>query len=143
MEWLPDTFLGWTSAIAVVAVGVIAIIGIFDRATRNRKKEASEAETRLVNALKDELSLLRDKMTKQEVRIIDMEKHLHALSAENKVLRDVVMGRDENAKEYQAKAAVAMKQVSEMHESMEKLYKAIEAHLNTMARQESKIMQKL
>ena len=122
-----------------VTLGVLVMIGLFDKVRKQRKGEADSTDDRLITLLKDQVDALERKVENQSVKIKKTEKQIKVLQAENEILRDVLQGKDEAALEAVAKVNQTLDiarqngiNINKMNKSIEKLYSAIERHLHKM-----------
>lgn len=150
--FLPDSFGSWVSLITMAGFGILAGLNIFDRVGKARRvqiqhgrDEADNVETRLVNALKDEVDVLTRRSEKQDFRLLEMEKTIIKITTENSTLRDVLSGRDSESANYREQGLATMKLVHEMAKMMpvmqrdiKELYTSINKHLSTVERFEKK-----
>ena len=93
---VPALLLAWTSVLAVVLVGIFAIVGIFDKVVRQRKRETDQIDDRLITLLKGEVDGLTRKIADYDSRMKELENKLNLYAHENEVLRNVMQGRDPN-----------------------------------------------
>lgn len=146
LEWLPESFSSWVSFFTIAAFGVLAGLNIFDRVSRKRRedlvddrREADNVETRLVNALKEEVAVLTRKADKQDAKLAEMEKKMIEIAAENKTLREILSGRDADSVKYREQGLAAMDLIKEMakvlpsmQNDIKELYKAINHHMQNV-----------
>ena len=125
--------------VGAVSLGILVIIGLFDKIKKQRKKEVDKTDDRLITLLKDQVNALERKVENQSVKIKKTEKQIKALQVENEILRNVLQGRDEAALEAIAKVNQVLDitrqngiNVIKVNKSIEKLYSAIERHLKKM-----------
>lgn len=144
---IPSTVLGLVGIVSLIITGGFVIVSIFDKVRKQRVKEANEEDDRLIALLKDELDALKRKVDDLEIQGEERTERLEKLEARNELLEEIFQGRDEQTKEFMKKGFVAMQLGAETHQlaletkkevtrnsqSIEKLYKAIESHLNVMA----------
>ena len=108
LEYLPKDIIGWTSLIALFAVGVFAVLGAFDKVKNAARKETDETEDKLIRLLKDQVDALERKVLEQDTLIAQIKIQMESLITENKTLREVLEGRDKTTKDYQAAGLKAM-----------------------------------
>lgn len=108
---LPTTITGWVSSIAVLVLGIFALINIFDKGRRERSKLMSDETEKLIEIMKERISALESRVVAAEKNASDAQLNSAATIAENKTLRDILQGRDANSLELQKQALVAMKQI--------------------------------
>ncbi len=106
------------TSITLVVVGLVAIYGLLDREFKTRMKEKLGEENSLDDRIK---TLYKEESAAQEKRITDltkkllvMEEDIKRLSTENRVMRDVLQGKDSQSVEFQKMGMDSMKQFAEM-----------------------------
>lgn len=141
---LPSSFMQWAGLLALLVVGVFALIGIIDKSKRKNRNDADEAESRLIKALKDEVEVLTRKIDAQDAKIQNLVLRQAELKSENVTLMNVINGQDDGSKEYRKAALASMEKVEQIarisvenNDSIKKLYKAIEKHLGHMEEMEA------
>jgi hypothetical protein len=91
---IQGAFVAWAAVITLVLVGIFALLGIFDKVTKQKRQDANQLDDRLITLLKGEVDALTRKVTDNEVRMVEMENKLTLYAHENEVLRNVMQGRD-------------------------------------------------
>jgi hypothetical protein len=130
--------------------GFIAIWGLFDQKLRQRNSERDTQEDRIINLYKDEVSVMRDKLGNYDIELKTMRSELSRIGGENRLLRDLVTGKDKDTAAWRirteesmhltaeiAKLAVAngtkldavLKENESTNKNIERLAVAIENHL--------------
>lgn len=94
-----NTLLDWIGLASFVLVGIFAVIGIFDKVSKGRKKEAGELDDRLINLLKEEVASLHRTQEEQtnkqaitQAQVTGLNDELILLRHENDVLRGLIKG---------------------------------------------------
>lgn len=148
--------INWQSFILVgtaFVIGLVALWGLFDTRTKQRRKELDEQEDRLITLLKEEISQLKKSQEEGEIRVREMsEKYTKELrdlrdkiikvNGENEILKALLEGRDKTSLEFQKQGFEAIKRTERMEKTItigfktmnaniERLAKAIEKHLQT------------
>lgn len=130
--------------IGSIVVGFIAVYGLFDRQIRERNKERDALEDRVRLLYKEEAVAQEEKINQLSTKIDILEKDLTKISAENKLMKDLLQGRDKGTVDYQKQGLLAMKLVAqngkkldkvvagmaEQNTNIERLALAIEKHLS-------------
>jgi hypothetical protein len=114
---LPVTITGWVGAVSILIIGIFSLIGIFDKTRRERQKTVTEETKELITILKEKIIALEDRVKNAETSATAAQLNSTKTEAENRTLRDIIQGRDNNTVEFQKQAMVAMRQV----ESVEKV----------------------
>lgn len=147
-NWQAITFLG-----GAFVVGCIALWGVFDSRTKQRRKELDDQEDRLMRLYKDEIDQLKKKQEESEKQVSEMSdkytKEIRELrdkivkvNGENEILKALLEGRDKTSIEFQKQGFDAIKRTQTiektinvgfktMNANIERLAKAIEKHLKT------------
>lgn len=110
---LPDTFLGWATLFGFVLFGGFSIYGQFNRERKQAETEADETSDRVIQLLKDQVDALEKKVMEQEEILKDTKKKLESLIEENRLLREVLQGRDTETLAFQTRATYAMGEVNQ------------------------------
>ncbi len=143
---LPVDLVGWVTLIAANLVGAVMLLNLFDKGRRERNKENNLVDDRVISLLKEQISQLEKKSVEQGKNLETMQTELTKLGAENKLLKDLVQGRDPQTVDFQERGLVAIARVEEItaiaHENqkailkvqqnIERLYKLIEKQLKIM-----------
>lgn len=120
MENLPATVPTWISFLAVNAVviigGIFALIGIADRRNKQRMTEAQALEDRVRNLYKEETEAQKQEIEELRGEIAVIRDRSIKIEAENKILKDLLQGRDKNTKEFQKRAEDTMDIVVKLSE---------------------------
>lgn len=120
------TLLDLAAIIGVVVFGIFAVIGWFDKAKKSTEDEAEKTETKVINLLKDQVSVLERKVEEQATILAETAKKLDELAKENKVLRDVLQGRDKTMLEYQEAGRDAMRKGEEIYKMVQEIKVTVE-----------------
>lgn len=141
---LPTSIVGIGTIIVFIFLGIFYVIGLFNNARDKQQKisddkaiAAENATTFVITALKEQISVLEKKVQDQSSQINDMALRLESLSGENKSLKDLLLGKDDETKKFQAMGVEVMTKVvpqlmnttRETNLNVTKLYRAIEKHL--------------
>lgn len=104
--------------IAAVVTGAVAIVGLWDKKARERKKKVDtdldHSEDRLVDILKKTVAELEKKVNQQTIDIASLTKKIDNLEHENETVIKVLQGRDEQTQEYFKQGFQAMKVISDI-----------------------------
>lgn len=120
------TLLDLAAIIGVVVFGIFAVIGWFDKAKKSTEDEAEKTETKVISLLKDQVSVLERKVEEQATILAETAKKLDELAKENKVLRDVLQGRDKTMLEYQEAGRDAMRKGEEIYKMVQEIKVTVE-----------------
>lgn len=112
--------------IVLGSLGIFAILGIFDRTARQRRKDGDEVEDRVITLLKEEVAALTKKVEEGVAWRRDAEIRMERVITENKTLRDILQGKDNSTKEYQKMGIEAMKRGERVEREMQAMNKNIE-----------------
>lgn len=105
---LPQSIIGWFSLIGVITLGGYNVwLAVFDRKKKN-EEDADKASDRLIKVLKDQVDALERKVSEQETILKETKGKLDDLIHENKLLRDVLQGRDDVTGAFQNKVLDAV-----------------------------------
>ncbi len=140
MDGLPTTLFGWISFLTLISLGIFTI---FDKGLSKRREESEKVSNRLVDYLQTTVNSLDTEMkslkTQQQENILKLTK----VTSENELLTKLVQGRDETTQQFQREGFEAIKRSEEIlatvkttnelvkvaNANIEKLYRAIEKHL--------------
>lgn len=100
--------------LTVIVLGVFSFITLYDRWRKGEQKTAIENFQATINSMEgrmNEMQLEIDERKREHQ--VSLEKIAH-LNGENKVLRDLLMGRDPDSDKYRQRSETAMAQVDTM-----------------------------
>ena len=130
------SFKEWLEMIAIVVVGIFAIITLIDRESNRRKLEIDKQEDRVITLLKEEVQTMKGEYDDLQQRFQDQELKFKELMTENTTLREIVQGRDASTLEYQKAGLASMKngeivlqEVQKSNKNMERIASLIERHM--------------
>lgn len=141
MDGLPTTLLGWISALTVLGLGIFTL---FDKGLSKKREESEKVSNRLVDYLQTTVQSLDTEVkslkTQQQENIVKLTK----VTSENELLTKLVQGRDETTQQFQKQGFEAIRRSEEIlalvkttnelvklaNANIEKLYRAIEKHLD-------------
>ena len=129
-EFLSHFGIYLTSGTTII-FGAIAIYGLFDKTSRERRKETDGAEDRLINLLKAEVAELTKKVDKQDDDIQILSLEVEKLKKENHVLSTVLQGRDDSTRKFQDDAYLAFEQIKTMGDNLTRLVTVFESYMRT------------
>ncbi len=98
----------YITAPGMVILGVLAIYGLFDRKKRALRKEEEQTGDRVMVLMRAEVTELTKKVNTQQKDIVDLNEKVDRLVTENKTLKDVLQGRDDQSKKFYQDAYAAM-----------------------------------
>jgi hypothetical protein len=147
---IPRSFMEWLGMIAVVSVGFFAIVGTLDKAKKQHRNQADEAETRLITILKEEVKALTRKienyetrMSKQDVLLAEIKEQFIRVETENKTLKDILSGQDKDSVDYRKQSALAAQQIAEIYKYVPKMVEEFNQHLANHEKLERQIVQRI
>lgn len=128
--FLPSDLMGWVAIIGLGIFGAVAIYGLFDRESRERKKkingDLNGSEDRLIDVLKKTVEELERKVNNQTTELKNLTVKVEGLERENETLVKVLQGRDDQTKEFYKQAFESMKVVHTIHDSVTTLERSIQ-----------------
>lgn len=154
------TALTWITFIGMGVLGVSAVIGYFDKDKRAKNKEENDVEDRLIKLFKEQIEQLERKVSDlekkteaQQQTITVLETKSKTVEDTNQMLKDILMGRDEDSVAFRDKAIEAINKVDantrkidriengnkEILKSINSLYTLINKHLEN----ERKMLEKI
>jgi seryl-tRNA synthetase len=147
---LPTNLMEWLGLIAIASVGILAVIGVFDKTRKGVRSETDKAETELIAVLKETVEALKEKIESYEVRIkkqdekiTEIKESFIRVEAENKTLKQVFQGIDKDSVKYREKGLKSMAKIDDIHQYMIPLIKEFNAHLAKQDKIEQEIIKKL
>lgn len=156
MPPLFDSIPEWVTIATFITVGVFALIGILDRAFRDRNKEKTSLEDKIRVLYQEESKALAEKVE-------ELTKEVAVLRTENGVITKIFQGRDDQTVEFQKMGFETMKQfsitnqmifetnsiakdnkngLSKMSKNIENMVKILEKHLIAESKRTSVSMPK-
>jgi hypothetical protein len=113
--------------------GIIALIVIaYTTVTRFLDKEDKKTDQKraeLISLLEREISTLKNWQKEADLKLISATEKITELTAQNSLLRQILQGKDDDSKDYRAKAISAIAKQDNILESINNLYRLIEQHL--------------
>lgn len=135
-----------------VILGIIALIGYFDKTRRERnqaiKKDETETEDRVMTLLKEQVDALEKKVDTKEGRIEELEnkvdeltkkvdrqnQDIRSLTEENHSLTKILQGRDDTTQQFYKDAYAAMARIASMETTVQHNDKVSESNAKTLAK---------
>lgn len=121
MEQFFSQFGTYIAIATLVVAGGVALYGLWDKSSRERRKDVNEEEDRLITLLQETVKELEKKVVKQGQDIENLSKKVGDLEHENEILVKVLQGRDEQTKEFYKQAYESMKTTNETFKIVSKL----------------------
>jgi len=101
----PVTVLAVLGILGGVISGLLYLIGVFGNTKdKNRKddiKTAKDAADFVTDSLEKKVKILEQNLVDQGQQITELSNQLHQMIGENKILKDLLQGRDENTVRFQ------------------------------------------
>lgn len=119
-------YAGWIIAIVVLILGVAAGVYMLEGYRSKKKEEETKGEDRLIDILQKTVTELDKKVTKQDTDIKELTEEVRKVKDENKLLREVLQGRDADSKEFYKQAFESIKLARETHDVVTTLAKNME-----------------
>lgn len=88
------TAAGW------ILAGILAVIGVFDRATRQQRKDDDDTASNLIQNLKTTTELQEKEITTLRAKEVEQGKEIAHLQGQMKVLSEILQGRDPDMQEH-------------------------------------------
>jgi len=99
---------------------------LFDKRSRERKKEVDGSEDRLIDILNKTVNELQKKVDKQSGDIENLIQEVGELKRDNEKYIDIFKGRDESTKEFYKQGFESMKLARETHDAVSTMVKNME-----------------
>lgn len=117
--------LGPLTAVTTIIFGAVAVYGLWDKKSKERKKELDGEEDRLISILQNTVKELEKKVNQQDADIKSLTLKVDALSIENHTLTKVLQGRDEETQKFYKEAYTAMRTVDESYNKLKSLEEVV------------------
>lgn len=132
-----ETVTGFLTLAGLIAAGIFGLVAMWRQNTKKNQDEVDEIENRVIQLLKERVEALEHKTKDQETNLSQLTTKFNSLIQENKILRDVLQGKDSNFLEYQKNVLSGIKIIHEVvpiiqtsNKNIEKLVKALDRHLS-------------
>lgn len=139
--------------IGLFAVGFVGIYGIFNQKFKDKRTEEDTLEERIRALYQEENKAQNAKIQDLLSKVELFEKQIATLISENKVLKDIFQGKDQQSVEFQKQGFMAIKKAETMYKmiaennkeikqtnkNIERLAVAIEKHLDIRETKEGEI----
>lgn len=140
-------------ALAAIIAGVIASFSYWSKESKKNRKDQDDADTSVRDLLREEIEALNKKINRltqmseeQAFQIETLKKTQLELQRQNDIFTKIFQGRDEDAVAYRKEGRETMQRVKDLEpimietngnckevlKSIDKLYKAIEKHLEQL-----------
>lgn len=100
--------------VTLEVAGLVAIYGIFDSKYKQREKEKDQQEDRIIALYKVEVGQLNERINAQDTTLQTMRTELASMSGENKLMRDLLTGRDADTAKWRTRTEESMTLISEI-----------------------------
>ena len=138
MDNFVSTFGGWIGIITAVIVGIFAIIGIVNKNSRDLEKVQSDTANDVIKLLKEQVDALSTKVNIQDTDIKTLKQSIDNLKTENRILSDVLQGRDVQTQQFYKDIYASMEIVKHNDKTSEdnskllaKLVSLVEVYINS------------
>lgn len=138
---------GWPTIALIfgsIILGFVALYGLFDKQLKDRNKEKDGLEDRIRSLYKEESAAQEEKITNLTQKVDELQKKLEKISIENRIMKDLIQGKDQMTQEFQKQGFEAIKQsatilaqvqkngeyMKSCNENIVRLATAIEKHLS-------------
>ncbi len=113
---LPGILVIVGSFIVCAMGGVFAMINITSRKIKASKQESDDLQTK-IRALYKEESLAQDeKIKNQSGELTDLRSRMMSIEAENRMMKDILLGRDQTSLEYRKRVEATLTLVDKLSE---------------------------
>lgn len=132
LSLLSNAIPAWIGVLTIIALGLVSIYGLFDKAQADKKKSLEKSEDRLVNILQETVDHLELKLDKAMEDIETLNTKVESLQKENETLTDVLQGRDKKTEEFYRQVFDSIKVSQETHTLVSRVASAVDlANTNT------------
>ena len=125
------------------AVGAVVLAGLLDNAARKRKQmDEQERETldqKIRSLYQEEKKLQDDKIDRLQETVTELSSKVATLEAENKIMKDLIQGRDKETLAYRERGIKAMDLSEDMAKIITSNGKKTDALLKSMESQNKNI----
>lgn len=142
----PTDLSGWLSFISFPLLGFFALSGLWDQQRKDRQAQAHAISEELIDKLQEKVEFLEKMIEEQSTQMSQMREEILKISTENSTYKALIQGQDLESIEFRKKAEKAMQlgektdqlvrenkaELMVINKNIEKLYKAIEKHLETI-----------
>lgn len=97
---IPTLVISIGAIIGGVIVGIFYLIGLFGKIRRSNNEDANEANEFVIKSLKEKIEILQQQMLDATNNLIATNKRLDELQHENRLLREILQGKDSITQQY-------------------------------------------
>ncbi len=127
---IPGTVASWVVVATLIIAGVLVVIGLWDKKSKERKKETDGSEDRLIDILQKTVEELEKKVDKLTTQVDQQTKDIENLSRDKETYLSILQGRDGDTKEFFSQSRKSMEVVQSTHDVVTTLATSI-ADTNT------------
>jgi len=129
--------------LAAFAVGAVVLAGLLDNAARKRKQmdeqERNTLDQKIRSLYQEEKKLQDDKIDRLQETVTELSSKVTTLEAENKIMKDLIQGRDKETLAYRERGLKAMDLSEDMAKIITSNGKKTDALLLSMESQNKNI----
>jgi uncharacterized coiled-coil DUF342 family protein len=127
-----STIISWLGFIGMSVLGVLAVVGFFDKGKKSRERDADEVENRLIGLFKEQIAQLEKKVADLEKKTNDQSCTIASLTEKiliteetNEMLKEMLVGRDAESKDFRERADKAIGKVDHIENGNKEILKSI------------------
>lgn len=122
MEAFISQFGTFIAITTLLVAGGVAVYGLWDKKSTDRRKLVDNEEDRLITILTTTVQELEKKVDKQGQKIGVLSKKVDDLEKENETLIEVLQGRDEATKKFYSQVLAATETAKETNEYVKTIH---------------------
>lgn len=132
---LPALLLSLGAIIGGAITGILYLVGVFGKNRGQSAKEANDASDFVIKSFREKIEVLEQKVADQAEELKQMSVRLEILISENKTLREVLQGRDQDSQALQEGGLKAIQQTGQIlqvtmenNQQIKNLYELLAKH---------------
>lgn len=102
-------YAGAVTGFVIIILGIASGVYMLDGYRSKKKKEEDDAGDRLVNILQKTVTELEERIDQYDLNFTELNQKVNKLVTENKTLRDIIQGKDEETQRFYKQAFEGMK----------------------------------
>jgi hypothetical protein len=137
---IPAILLSLGALIGGAITGLLYLVGVFGKSRGQSAREANDASDYVIKSFREKIEVLEQKVAEQAEELRQMSTRLEILISENKTLREVLQGRDQETKELQTGGLKAIQQTGQIlqvtmenNQQIKNLYELLAKHFAGLA----------